>query len=280
MAATALSKGGSLSIRNVGKVYDPDGEKVTALEDISCNIEAGGFCVFVGPSGCGKTTLLNAVAGFDALTSGEIFLDDALLSSPEQRPKPGSDRVVGFQNGSLFPWKAVLWNAVCGPVQQGRMRYAQAAGHARDLLARVGLPGIEDQYPGELSGGMKRRVEIVRALMNEPKVLLLDEPFRALDALTKSVVQEYLLELYDLAPKTVFFITHDVEEAVFLADTVVVMTTRPGKILKVIDVDIERPRNHQVLTSGRFLAIENEVRTAIHDEARKAFEAGERELAR
>ena len=148
------------------------------------------------------------------------------------------------------------------------------------LLGRVGLEGIEDQYPGELSGGMKRRVEIVRALINEPKVLLLDEPFRALDALTKSVVQEYLLELYDLVPKTVFFITHDVEEAVFLADTLIVMTTRPGKIMKIIDVDIERPRNHQVLTGERFIAIENEVRMAIHAEARKAFEAGERELAR
>jgi NitT/TauT family transport system ATP-binding protein len=271
---------GSLSIRNVGKIYDPGGAKVVALEDISFDIRAGRFCVFVGPSGCGKTTLLNAVAGFDTVTAGEIFLDDALLSSPEHQPRPGSDRIVVFQNGSLFPWKTVLWNAACGPVQQGRMKYAEAAAHARDLLARVGLKGIEDQYPGELSGGMKRRVEIIRALINEPKILLLDEPFRALDALTKSVVQEYLLELYDLVPKTVFFITHDVEEAVFLADTVIVMTTRPGKILKIIDVDIERPRNHRVLTSERFLTIENEIRTAIHDEARKAFEAGERELAR
>jgi NitT/TauT family transport system ATP-binding protein len=233
----------------------------------------------VGPSGCGKTTLLNAVAGFDTVTAGEIFLDGALLSSPEHEPKPGSDRIVVFQNGSLFPWKTVLWNATCGPVQQGRMKYAEAAAHAKELLARVGLRGIEDQYPGELSGGMKRRVEIIRALINEPKILLLDEPFRALDALTKSVVQEYLLELYDLVPKTVFFITHDVEEAVFLADTVIVMTTRPGKILKIIDVNIERPRNHRVLTSDRFLTIENEIRAAIHDEARKAFEAGERELA-
>jgi NitT/TauT family transport system ATP-binding protein len=159
------------------------------------------------------------------------------------------------------------------------MKYAEAAAHARELLARVGLKGIEAQYPGELSGGMKRRVEIVRALINEPKILLLDEPFRALDALTKSVVQEYLLELYDLVPRTVFFITHDVEEAVFLADTVIVMTTRPGRILKILNVDMERPRTHRILTSERFLAIENEIRAAIHDEARKAFEAGERELA-
>jgi NitT/TauT family transport system ATP-binding protein len=260
------TRSGSLSIRNVGKVYDPAGAKVVALEEISFDINPGSFCVFVGPSGCGKTTLLNTVAGFDTVTSGEIFLDDALLSSPEHQPKPGSDRIVVFQNGSLFPWKTVLWNAVCGPVQQGRMKYAEAAAHARGLLARVGLKGIEDQYPG-------------RALINEPKVLLLDEPFRALDALTKSVVQEYLLELYDHVPRTVFFITHDVEEAVFLADTVIVMTTRPGRILKILNVDIGRPRTHRILTSDRFLAIENEIRAAIHDEARKAFEAGERELA-
>jgi NitT/TauT family transport system ATP-binding protein len=280
MIAGESPKSGSLSIRHVEKIYDPKSAKVTALQDISFNINAEEFCAIVGPSGCGKTTLLNAIAGFDTITSGEIFLDDDLLSSRDHSPKPGSDRIVVFQNGSLFPWKTVLWNAVCGPVQQGRMKYNEAAERARDLLARIGLKGIENQYPGELSGGMKRRVEIVRALLNEPKVLLLDEPFRALDALTKSVVQEYLLELYDLVPKTVFFITHDVEEAVFLADTVIVMTTRPGKILKVIDVDIERPRNHKVLTSDRFIAIENEVRTTIHAEARKAFEAGERELAR
>jgi len=277
---TASPKGGSLSIRGVAKVYDPDGAGVIALDDVSFDVGAGEFCVVVGPSGCGKTTLLNAVAGFDTITSGEILLDGALLSAPARQPAPGADRIVVFQNGGLFPWKTVLWNVTCGPVQQGRMTRAAATLQARELLGRVGLQGIEDQYPGELSGGMKRRVEIVRALINEPRILLLDEPFRALDALTKSVVQEYLLELYDLVPKTVFFITHDVEEAVFLADRVVVMTTRPGRVLKIIDVDIERPRSVHVLTSERFLAIENDVRAAIHDEAQKAFEAGERELAR
>jgi len=278
-AVSASPKGGALSIRNVAKIYDPDGAGVVALDDISFDVGAGEFCVIVGPSGCGKTTLLNAVAGFDTVTSGEILLDGALLSSPARRPAPGADRIVVFQNGSLFPWKTVLWNVICGPVQQGRMTRANAIRHARDLLGRVGLAGIEDQYPGELSGGMKRRVEIVRALINEPRILLLDEPFRALDALTKSVVQEYLLELYDLVPKTVFFITHDVEEAVFLADKVIVMTTRPGRVLKIIDVDIARPRSVHVLTSDRFLQIENDVRTAIHGEAQKAFEAGEREFA-
>jgi NitT/TauT family transport system ATP-binding protein len=272
-------RGGALSVHKAGKVYDPDGRNVVALEDVSFATEPGEFCVVVGPSGCGKTTLLNSIAGFDQLSSGEILLDGALLARPQRPPLPGADRMVVFQQGALFPWKTVLWNVTCGPIQQGRLGRREAETLARQLLGRVGLNKIENQYPGSLSGGMKRRVEIVRALMNEPKVLLLDEPFRALDALTKSVVQEFLLELYDQSPKTILFITHDVEEALFLADRVIVMTTRPGRVLKILTVDIPRPRDYRVLTSKRFLELEREVRVAIHDEARKAFEAGERELA-
>jgi ABC-type nitrate/sulfonate/bicarbonate transport system ATPase subunit len=273
------SRWGALSIRHAAKVYDPEGLHVVALNDVSFETRPGEFCVVVGPSGCGKTTLLNSIAGFDRLTQGEILLDGRVLARPEKPPLPGSDRMVVFQQGALFPWKTVLWNVTCGPVQQGKLKRRAAEAQARELLARVGLKGIEDQYPESLSGGMKRRVEIVRALMNDPKVLLLDEPFRALDALTKSVVQEFLLDLFDQTPKTVFFITHDIEEAIFLADTVVVLTTRPGRVLKTLVVDIPRPRDYRVLTSDRFIELEREVREAIHDEARKAFEAGERELA-
>ena len=276
---SGTGRGGALSIRNAGKIYDPDGLHVIALENVSFDTQPGEFCVVVGPSGCGKTTLLNSIAGFDRLTSGEIFLDGGLLARPGKPPLPGADRMVVFQQGALFPWKTVLWNVSCGPIKQGKLGKRAAEVQARKLLARVGLTGIEDQYPSSLSGGMKRRVEIVRALMNDPRVLLLDEPFRALDALTKSVVQEFLLELFDEVPKTIFFITHDIEEAIFLADTVIVMTTRPGRVLKTISIDVDRPRDHRVLTSERFIQLEREVREAIHDEARKAFEAGERELA-
>lgn len=274
-----LTKGGALSVRSAGKIYDPEGIHVVALEEFSVEIESGELCVVVGPSGCGKTTLLNAVAGFDQLTSGEIYLDGTLLASPGKRLLPGSDRIVVFQQGALFPWKTVLWNVTCGPVMQGRMSRHEAEAEARSLLEKVGLKGIEHQFPGELSGGMKRRVEIVRALINDPKVLLLDEPFRALDALTKSVMQEYLLQLYDLTKKTVFFITHDLEEAIFLADKVVVMTTRPGKVKKVLTVNLPRPRDYRLLASDAFLAFKEEALEAIHEEALKAFQAGERELA-
>lgn len=274
-----MTQGGALCIRNVGKVYDPEGVNVVALHDVSFDISPGEFCVVVGPSGCGKTTLLNIIAGFDTLTCGEISMDGSVLTAPGKRLSPGADRMVVFQHGALFPWKTVLWNVTCGPVLQGRLSRAQAEAQARQLLSRTGLAGIEEQYPGELSSGMRRRVELVRALMNDPKVLLLDEPFRALDALTRGVMHEHLLELYDLARKTVFFITHDLEEAIFLADRVVVMTTRPGRVKKVIDIDLPRPRDHRVLTTARYGALEEEVLAAIQEEARKAFETGERELA-
>lgn len=270
---------GALSITHAGKIYDPEGIHVVALEDVSLEIAASEFFVLVGPSGCGKTTLLNAIAGFDQLTSGEIRMDGELLASPGKRLIPGPDRMVVFQQGALFPWKTVIWNVTCGPVKQGRLSKTEALAQARELLARVGLQDIENQYPEALSGGQKRRVEIIRALMNDPKVLLLDEPFRALDALTKSVVQEHLLELFDFAPKTIFFITHDLEEALFLGDRVAIMTTRPGRIKTVLDVNIRRPRDYRVLTSSRFLRLKAQLSEAIHEEAMKAFEAGERELA-
>ncbi len=270
---------GALSIRRVGKIYDPDAARVVALDDVSLEIPAGEVCVVVGPSGCGKTTLLNCIAGFDAVSTGEISIDDELLAAPGRRLAPGADRMVVFQAGALFPWKTVLWNITCGPVLSGRLARGEAEDRGRTLLARVGLAGIEPQYPGELSGGMKRRVEIIRALLNDPRVLLLDEPFRALDALTKSVMHEALLELYDLSPKTILFITHDLEEAIFLADRVAVMTTRPGRVKTIVTVDLPRPRDYRMLSTRRYGELKQEALEAIHEEALKAFAAGERELA-
>jgi NitT/TauT family transport system ATP-binding protein len=270
---------GGVSIRRAGKIYDPEGVHVVAVDDCSFEVLPGSLCVVVGPSGCGKTTLLNTIAGFDHLTSGEIYLDDQLIAAPGRELEPGPDRIVVFQHGALFPWKTVLDNITYGPVIQGKMRRRDAETEARGLMEKVGLAGIESQYPGEISSGMRRRVEIIRALINDPKILLLDEPFRALDALTKSVMHEYLLELYDLSHKTIFFITHDLEEAIFLADQVVIMTTRPGRVKKRIAVDLPRPRTYRLLSSNRFLELKQETIEAVHEEALKAFEAGERELA-
>lgn len=271
---------GGLSIRNVSKIYDSEGTSVAAVEDCSIEIAPGELHVIVGPSGCGKTTLLNGIAGFHSISSGEIYLDGELLCGPgKPQAAPGADRVVVFQNGALFPWKTVLDNITYGPVIQKRMTKEDAQDLARDKMVEAGLSGLEKSYPGELSSGMARRVEIVRALVNDPKVLLLDEPFRGMDDLTKSIMHESLLEIYDQNQVTFFLITHDVEEAVFLGSRVSVMTTRPGRIKEIIEIDIPRPRDYRVLTSDEFRGLIGQVVDAVHDEAQKAFEAGEREMA-
>ena len=273
------ARSGWLSLRSVGKVYDPLGRSVVAVDDCSIEIRPGEFCAIVGPSGCGKSTLLNAIAGFDSITAGSIELDGEKINRPGHKPRPGPDRIVVFQNGALFPWATIRENLIRGPIVQGRMTEAQALARARELLKRVGLADIADLYPGALSSGMCRRVEIIRALVNDPKVMLLDEPFRGLDALTKTVTHNALLELYDLSAKTVLFITHDLEESIFLADRVLVMTTRPGRIKQTILIDLPRPRTLDLLTAPEFLRLKDEAIEAVHEEAVKAFAAGERELA-
>lgn len=273
------SSEGAINIRNVSKIYDPDGVNVLAVDNCSIDIAPGEFCVIVGPSGCGKTTLLNAIAGFHEITSGEILLDGTPICKPGYTAPPSSERIVVFQNGALFPWSTILDNVAFGPVVQGMASARDANRAAQSLLAELGLPDIADRYPNELSSGMRRRVEIARALINSPKVLLLDEPFRAMDALTKGVAQEFLLQVFDRVRKTIFFITHDLEEALFLADRVLVMTTRPGRIKYVLDVDFPRPRTFHMRASKRYLELKQQVFTAVREEATKAFVAGERELA-
>ncbi len=270
---------GQISIRNVSKIYDPDGAKVLAVDNCSMEIAAGEFCVVVGPSGCGKTTLLNAIAGFHGITSGEITLDGQVLCDSTRKAQPGSDRIVVFQNGALFPWYTVLENVTFGPVVQGGMSQKEARDRAREMMSQMGLQDIENNYPSEISSGMRRRVEIARAMMNDPSVLLLDEPFRAMDALTKTVVHQFLLDVYDRSRKTVFFITHDLEEAIFLGTKVYIMTTRPAKIKTILDVDIPRPRDFRVLSSSTYIRLKKECIEAVHEEALKAFAAGEREMA-
>ena len=271
---------GAISIRNVTKIYDPEGVNVMAVDDCSLEISAGEVCMIVGPSGCGKTTLLNAIAGFHSVTSGEIFLDGEMLCGPKKPlADQGADRIVVFQHGALFPWKTLAENVAYGPIVQNVMTKNEALEKAQDMLDEAGIGDMAKKFPGEVSSGMARRAEIVRALINGPKVLLLDEPYRAMDALTKSIMHEALLEVYDRTKVTIFFITHDLEEAIFLGDRVVVMTTRPAKTKIILDVKIPRPRDYQVLTSEEFRLLVNEAKDAVHEEAIKAFEAGERELA-
>jgi len=275
-----VSGEGRISIKDVWKVYDPEGVNVCALKECNMEIASGEFIMLVGPSGCGKTTLLNAIAGFSNVTGGTITLDEQVIADPNITQAPGADRIVVFQGGALFPWKTVLQNLVYGPIVQGKMNKEEAMEEARRIMDKLGLSRSNEKlYPDSLSSGMKRQVEIIRALINNPKVLLLDEPFRALDSMSKSLMHEYLLEVFRITHKTIFFITHDLEEAVFLADRVFIMTTRPGTIKAEIRVDIPRPRSFKVLASDRFLGLKQQAIAAVREETLKAFEAGERELA-
>ena len=271
---------GALSIKNVTKVYDPEGVNVLAVDDCSMEIAGGEVCMIVGPSGCGKTTLLNAIAGFHSVTEGSIHLDEELLCGPSKPlADQGADRMVVFQHGALFPWKTLQENVAYGPTVQKVLAPREAMDKASTMLAEAGLGSFLTKYPGEVSSGMARRAEIVRALINDPKVLLLDEPYRAMDALTKQIMHESLLETYDRTGVTIFFITHDLEEAIFLGDKVHIVTTRPCQLKKTVEVKIPRPRSYETQSSEAFRKLLEEVSDAVHEEAVKAFQAGEREMA-
>lgn len=270
---------GHVLVENITKVYDPSGANVLAVENCSFEIKAGEFLALVGPSGCGKTTLLNMIAGFETIhPSGKIYLDGRLLASPDKDLQPGPDRVVVFQHGALFPWKTVLDNVIFGP--RNTKEYNEEMKHkALELLSFAGLSEFVNDYPSRMSSGMQRRIEIVRAIINQPTILLLDEPFRALDAITKSVMHKFLLDTYDVVQKTIMFITHDLEESIYLSDRVGIMTTRPGRFKKWVPVDIPRPRDNRVKASKEFIRLKQEVIEAVHEEAIKAYQRGERELA-
>ena len=225
----------SLTLEHLGKTYfDPFANRqVTAIRDISLTVDAGDFVSVVGPSGCGKTTMLNTIAGFLAPTAGRIRVDGRAVSGP------GPDRGVVFQSFALFPWRTVLDNVAFGPKMRGVPK-AKRHEIAREYLALAGLSHAADRYPNELSGGMQQRVGVVRALANEPDVLLMDEPFAAVDAQTRMTLQEELTRIWGERRPTVLFITHDVNEAVFLANRVVVLSR--GSVLDDIAIDLPRPR--------------------------------------
>ena len=278
--AKKTAKKGAISIKNVTKIYDPTGVNVMAVDNCSMEIAGGEVCMIVGPSGCGKTTLLNSIAGFHSITEGSIHLDGELLCGPgKEKAEQSAERMVVFQHGALFPWKTLQEHVSYGPTVQKAMSANEAMDKAGQMLAEAGLGNFITKFPGEVSSGMARRAEIVRALITNPKVLLLDEPYRAMDALTKQIMHESLLETYDRTGVTIFFITHDLEEAIFLGDKVHVVTTRPCQLKKTVEVKIPRPRSFETQSSEEFRKLLLEVNDAVHEEAVKAFKAGEREMA-
>jgi NitT/TauT family transport system ATP-binding protein len=252
-----------VSVARVRKEFSARGGAVLALDDIDLSLAPGEFACLLGPSGCGKSTLLNILAGFEGATAGEVTVLGARVE------KPGPDRAVVFQEAALFPWMSVLDNVTFGPRLGGAPR-AETLDQARKMLALVGLSGFEKHLPAELSGGMKQRVGIARALILKPKLFLMDEPFGALDAQTRMQMQELLLRVWEAEKGTVLFITHDIDEAIFLADTVHVMTARPGRIRSSTRIDLPRPRRLDVLTDARFAAYKADLLGQIRDEAGRA----------
>jgi NitT/TauT family transport system ATP-binding protein len=234
-----------ISIGGVSKRFETSRDRQhLALSDISLSVARGEFVSILGPSGCGKSTLLYIVGGFIAQSSGAVIVNDKPVTGP------GPDRGPVFQEFALFPWKTVLGNVMYGLEQRGVPK-AEALARARELLAMVKLSGYENFYPKELSGGMKQRVAIARTLAYRPNILLMDEPFGALDAHTRTKLQNDLLGIWEKDRKTVLFVTHSVEEAVFLSDRVVMMTSSPGRIKEVITIDLPRPRERAELLLNR-----------------------------
>src|SRR5215510_3058260 len=244
-----------LEIRQLIKHYDVERERrqVLALSDISLSVAEGEFMAIVGPSGCGKTSLLNIVAGLLRYDSGEVIIDGKKVTGP------GVDRAVVFQQASLLPWRTVAGNVRYGMEMQKRVAADVMQSRTDRFVTLVGLSGFERHYPSELSGGMQQRVNLARALAADPVVLLMDEPFAALDAQTREYMQAELLKIWSEARKTVLFITHQINEAVFLADRVVVMSARPGRVKGVIDIPFERPRTLRLKRDTRFLEVEETI---------------------
>jgi NitT/TauT family transport system ATP-binding protein len=252
-----------IEVQGVSHTYrTPDGRDIPALDDVSIRFGEKEFVALLGPSGCGKSTLLYLIGGFLPLASGEIRVDGRPIAGP------GPDRGIVFQHFALFPWKTVRDNVLYGLEKQGLPKQERER-RAQHFINQVGLDGFESSYPSQLSGGMKQRAAIARTLAVDPKTLLMDEPFGALDAQTRSLMQAQLLEIWQRSPKTVIFVTHDVQEAVLLARRVAVMSARPGKIKALVDIDIERSDPH-VYRSKAFVEKVDEIWGLVREEALRA----------
>lgn len=232
----------------------------TAVDGVDLTVRPGEFLAIVGPSGCGKTTFLNAVDGLQPISAGSLTLDGRQIT------KPGPDRAMVFQQPGLLPWRTVLGNVLFGVEAQRTMGRRDAESRARQEIALVGLTGFEDAFPLELSGGMQQRVNLARALLTDPEMLLMDEPFAALDAQTRETMQLELLKIWSKTRKTALFITHDIKEAIYLADRVIVFTRRPGRVKNVVEIELPRPRDLRVKRDPTFLRYEDQIWESIQEE--------------
>ena len=254
-----------LSVEHLGKTFDSRRGPVEALRDINFSIRRREFTCVIGRSGCGKSTLIRMLAGLETPSTGQILLDGKPVHGP------GPERGMVFQTYTLFPWLTVKHNVMFGLRRTG-MTHANAEREAMRWIKMVGLTKFYNHYPSQLSGGMKQRVAIARALANKPRILLMDEPFGALDAQTRCTMQTYLQEIWQNVEVTIVFITHDLDEAIYLADRIIVLDANPGRVQEIIDVPLEHPRHAEQLLEPRFLAVKKRLEDLIHKPDQKEEE--------
>ena len=267
MPAQTVETKGAVRLQDVGQVYKRGPQHEIILRQCSFDITPGKLTVLLGPSGCGKSTLIKLIAGYEKPTMGTITMDGEPIKGP------GSDRTVVFQETALFPWMTLQENIMFGPIEQGGHK-KEVAEETTRLLAKVGLKGFENKYPEQISGGMQRRAEVARAFINNPKVMILDEPFRGLDHMSRGLMQEYYSALFEETRMTTLFVTSEVDEAIFLADRIVVLSYKPTNVKAVIDVPLSRPRKFHMLTTQAYGDLKEHILGLLYEEALKGFSAG------
>jgi len=258
----------NVEIRGLNKAYGEAWEVQQVIADLDLDVSAGQLTVVIGPSGCGKSTLVNLIAGFEQPDSGTIKIDGVPAGGP------GRDRMVVFQETALMPWLTVRQNVSFGPKLRGDMDSATLKAEADRLIDKVGLGEFKDKYPLQLSGGMQRRAELARAMMNQPKLMIMDEPFRGLDAMSRELMQEFFLKLFEENRRTNLFVTSEIDEAIFLADRLVVLSNRPATVRHVIPIELPRPRTFDMLGSVQAYEYKREALDILHQEAMKSFKKG------
>ena len=258
----------NVELRGVNKAYGEAWHRQQVIADLDLDVPAGQLTVVIGPSGCGKSTLVGLIAGFERPDTGTIKIDGVPVGGP------GNDRMVVFQETALMPWLTVRQNVSFGPRLRGDMDRATLKSETDRLIEKVGLREFKDKYPLQLSGGMQRRAELARAMMNQPKLMIMDEPFRGLDAMSRELMQEFFLKLFEENRRTNLFVTSEIDEAIFLADRLVVLSNRPASVRAVIPIELPRPRAYDMLASEKAFEYKREALDILHQEAMKSFKMG------